>query len=193
MQLWQDHGVAPPVLAIGICRGQFKAGAALVGDVKACLERHRLTAQSLELEFDEPALMQAAMRHAPTLRALRDLGVRIAITEFGSGYSSIGYLASAPVQRLKIARSLVAEALKDAACARAVRASVQVARELGAETVADGVETQAQAAFLLAAGCEQAQGSFFGPALSAMEASLLLRNTVAEPTVTSSKRGTSAA
>jgi EAL domain-containing protein (putative c-di-GMP-specific phosphodiesterase class I) len=137
--------------------------------------------------------MQAATRHAPTLQALRDLGVRMAITEFGSGYSSIGYLASAPVQRLKIARPLVAGALTDAASARAVRASVQVARELGGETIADGVETQAQAAFLLAAGCEQAQGSFFGPTLSAMEASLLLRSAVVEPTVTSSKRGTSAA
>jgi diguanylate cyclase (GGDEF)-like protein len=193
MQQWRDHDVAPPVLAIGIFRGQLKAGTTLVSDVQACLERHCIAADSIELELDEPVLMQAVQRHTTTLQALRDLGLRMAITEFGSGYSSIGYLASAPVHRLKIARSLVAGALTDAACARAVRASVQVARELGAETIADGVETQAQAAFLLAAGCEQAQGSFFGPTLSAMEASLLLRNAVVEPVAAASKRSTSAA
>jgi EAL domain-containing protein (putative c-di-GMP-specific phosphodiesterase class I) len=193
MQQWRDHDVAPPVLAIGIYRGQFKAGATLVSDVQACLERHCIAADCIELELDEPVLMQAAQRHATTLQGLRDLGVRMAITEFGSGYSSIGYLASAPVQRLKIARSLVAEALKDAACARAVRATVQLARELGVEAIADGVETQAQAAFLLAAGCEQAQGSFFGPTLSPMEASLLLRNAAVAPATATPKRSTSAA
>jgi EAL domain-containing protein (putative c-di-GMP-specific phosphodiesterase class I) len=193
MQQWQDHDVAPPVIAIGVCRGQFKAGVTMAKDVQVCLERHCIAPDRIELEFDEPVLMQAAERHASALQALRDLGVRMAVTEFGSGYSSIGYLASAPVQRLKIARSLVAGAMTDAASARAVRASVQVARELGAETIADGVETQAQAVFLLAAGCEQAQGSFFGPVLSAMEASLLLRSTAVKSAVTAAKRDTSAA
>jgi diguanylate cyclase (GGDEF)-like protein len=193
MQQWQDHDVAPPVLAITVSRGQFKAGATLVDDVQACLDRHHIEAHCIELEFDETVLMQAAQRHAPTLQALRDLGLRIAVTEFGSGYSSLGYLASAPVQRLKLARSLVSGLLTDDASARAVRASVQVARELGAETVADGVETQEQAVFLLAAGCEQAQGSFFGPTLSAMEATLLLRNAIVKPGTKGAKRGTSAA
>jgi diguanylate cyclase (GGDEF)-like protein len=193
MQQWQDHDVAPPVIAIGVCRGQFKAGTTMAKDVQACLERHCIAPDRIELEFDEPVLMQAAERHASALQALRDLGVRMAVTEFGSGYSSIGYLASAPVQRLKIARSLVAGAMTDAASARAVRASVHVARELGAETIADGVETQAQAVFLLAAGCEQAQGSFFGPVLSAMEASLLLRSAGVKPTAKAPKRDTSAA
>jgi diguanylate cyclase (GGDEF)-like protein len=193
MQQWQDHDVAPPVIAIGVCRGQFKAGTTMAKDVQACLERHCIAPDRIELEFDEPVLMQAAERHASALQALRDLGVRMAVTEFGSGYSSIGYLASAPVQRLKIARSVVAGAMTDAASARAVRASVHVARELGAETIADGVETQAQAVFLLAAGCEQAQGSFFGPVLSAMEASLLLRSAGVKPTAKAPKRDTSAA
>jgi diguanylate cyclase (GGDEF)-like protein len=193
MQQWQEHNVAPPTLAIGISRGQFKAGVTLVHEIDACLQRHNIEANCIELEFDEPVLMQAAQRHAPTLQALRDLGLRIAVTEFGNGYSSIGYLAGAPVQRLKLARSLVSTVLTNAASARAVRAGVQVARELGAETVADGVETQGQTVFLLAAGCEQAQGSFFGPALSAMEATLLLRNAILKPAAKTAKRGPSAA
>lgn len=193
MRQWQDHDLAPPVLAVQLCSGQLKAAAQLAADFKACLERHRVEADRIELEFAEPVLMQAAQRGASTLQALRDQGFRMSIADFGSGYSSIGYLASAPVQRLRIPRSLVADALRSPACARAVRATVQIARELGADTIADGVETQAQAVFLLAAGCEQAQGPFFGPLLSAMEATLLLRNAVIERPATDGPRSSSAA
>lgn len=193
MRQWQDHDLAPPVLAIGMSNGQFKVGRDLVVDLKTCLARHRVEADRIELEFEEPVLMQAAQRHSSTLQALRELGFRMSIADFGNGYSSIGYLASAPVQRLKISRSIVAGALCSSACARAVRAAVQIGRELGAETIADGVETQAQAGFLLAAGCEQAQGPFFGPTLSAMEATLLLRSAVVEPATAAASRSHSAA
>ena len=86
-----------------------------------------------------------------------------ASTTSATGIASLGYLAAAPVQRLKIAASLVAGALGHRGVRRARYApSCCSARELGSEIVADGVETQAQAMFLLAAGCEQAQGPFFG-------------------------------
>jgi diguanylate cyclase (GGDEF)-like protein len=180
MRQWQDHGMAPPVLAIDVSGGQLKAAANIAAELKACLDKHGVEPGRIELEFEEPVLMQAAQRHAATLDALRGLGFRMAINDFGNGYSSIGYLASAPVQRLKIPRSLIAGALRSEACARAIRASVQVGRELGAEVVADGVETRAQATFLLAAGCEQAQGPFFAPVLTAAEATVLLGHAVIE-------------
>ena len=120
--------------------------------------------------------MHAAQRHARTLDSLRALGFRMAINDFGDGYSCLGYLAQAPVQRLKLPRRLVAGALREEACARAVRASVQVGRELGADVIGDGVETRAQATFLMAAGCEQGQGPFLAPVLSAAEATVLLRH-----------------
>jgi EAL domain-containing protein (putative c-di-GMP-specific phosphodiesterase class I) len=180
MRQWLDHGLAPPVLAIDVSGGQLKAAQNFVADLKTCLDKHGIEPGRIELEFEEPVLMQAAQRNAATLDALRDLGFRMAIHDFGNGYSSIGYLASAPVQRLKIPRSLVAGALRSDACARAIRASVQVGRELGADIVADGVETKAQATFLLAAGCEQAQGPFFAPVLTAAEATVLLGHAVIE-------------
>jgi diguanylate cyclase (GGDEF)-like protein len=180
MRQWLDHGLAPPVLAIDVSGGQLKAAQNFVADLKTCLDKHGIEPGRIELEFEEPVLMQAAQRNAATLDALRDLGFRMAIHDFGNGYSSIGYLASAPVQRLKIPRSLVAGALRSDACARAIRASVQVGRELGADIVADGVETKAQATFLLAAGCEQAQGPFFSPVLTAAEATVLLGHAVIE-------------
>jgi diguanylate cyclase (GGDEF)-like protein len=193
LRQWQDHGIAPPILAVDISAGQLKAASDLAAGLRTCLDKHGIAPDRIELEVDEPVLMQAATRHAATLEALRAAGFRMSITDFGNGYSCIGYLARAPVQRLKIPRSLVAGALANASCARAVRATVQIARELGAETVADGVETQAQAVFLLAAGCEHAQGPFFGPTLTAMEATLLLRTAAVEAATSSTVRSSSAA
>ena len=177
LRLWQDHGLeAPPVLAVDISGGQLKTAADLVGNLKACLDKHGIAPRQIELGFSEPVLMHAAQRHARTLDSLRALGFRMAINDFGDGYSCLGYLAQAPVQRLKLPRRLVAGALREEACARAVRASVQVGRELGADVIGDGVETRAQATFLMAAGCEQGQGPFLAPVLSAAEATVLLRH-----------------
>jgi len=182
MQQWGAHGVAPAVLSVSVYNGQLKTGTELFSDLAVFLERYDIPASSIELVFDEPVLMRATERFAPTLDALRQRGFRMAIDNFGMGYSSISYIAAAPVQRLGIPASLVTGALGEDPCARAVRAIVQIARELGAETIADGVQTQAQAMFLLAAGCEQAQGAFFGQCLSAMEATLLLRDAAAART-----------
>ena len=182
MQQWRAHDVAPAVLSVSIYNGQLKTGTELFSELAVFLERYGIPASSVELVFDEAVLMRATERFPSTLEALRERGFRMAINDFGMGYSSIGYIAGAPVQRLGIPASLVTGALGEGPCARAVRAIVQIARELGAETIADGVETQAQAVFLLAAGCEQAQGTFFGQCLSAMEATLLLRDAAATRT-----------
>ncbi|MEO8421133.1 MAG: EAL domain-containing protein [Hyphomicrobium sp.] len=180
LRQWTDHGLAPPLLAVDVSSGQLKAAANIVDDLKSCLEKHGVDAGRIELELSEPALMHAAQRYGSTLEALRGVGFRICLNEFGDGYSSLRYLANTPVQRLKLPRSLVAGALRNEACARAVRASVQLGRELGSEIIADGVETQAQAMFLLAAGCEQGQGPFFAPLLSTIEATVLLGHAARE-------------
>ena len=73
------------------CRGgQLKAAANIVADLKNCLERHGVDARRIELEMSEPVLMHAAQRYASTLEALRGLGFRICLNEFGDGYSSLG-------------------------------------------------------------------------------------------------------
>jgi diguanylate cyclase (GGDEF)-like protein len=176
LRVWQDHGLEAPFVAIDVSGAQLKAAADIVGSFKTCLGKYGIEPRQIELEFSEPVLMHAAQRHATTLDTFRDLGFRMAIDDFGDGYSCLRYLSHAPVQRLKLPRSLVVGALSCEASARAVRASVQVGRELGADVIADGVETRAQATFLFAAGCEQAQGPFFAPVLSAAEATMLLRH-----------------
>jgi EAL domain-containing protein (putative c-di-GMP-specific phosphodiesterase class I) len=193
LRRWEDNGIAPPLLAVDISAGLLKAAPDLAGDLRGFLDKHGIAPNRIELEFDESVLKQAAERHPATLDAMRDLGFRMSINDFGNGYSSIGYLAQAPVQRLRIPRSLVNGALRSAPCARAIRTTVHIARELGAETVADGVETQAQAVFLVAAGCEQAQGPFFGQVLTAMEATLLLRTAPVERASVRGARDSSAA
>ena len=177
---WQHYGIAPPTLALVVSGGRLKASPDIVADLRTRLARWNIDPDAIELDLVEPVLMQATERYPAVLEGLRGLGVRLAIDDFGSGYSSVGCLASDPVSRLKIPRTLVAGALRNAHSARAIRATVQLARELGADVVADGVETQAQAAFLVAAGCEQAQGSFFSRPLTTCEATLLLQHAAAD-------------
>lgn len=175
LRRWQDSGIAPPALGVDLFGGLFKVAADIGSDLRAHLDTHGIEPHRIELEFEEVVFTQAVQRHASALEDLRAQGFRMALVDFGEGYSSISYLAKAPVQRLKIAPALVAGALHSASCASAIRAIVNVAREIGAETIGDGVETEAQALFLLAAGCEQAQGQLFGKPLSAMEATTFLR------------------
>jgi diguanylate cyclase (GGDEF)-like protein len=175
MRRWQDDEIAPPVCAIDISGAQLKSAAGIVADLKMAIDKHGIRAESVELEFTELVLMHAAQHQAATLDSVRDLGFRMSISDFGNGYSSIGYLARTPVQRLTIPQAFVAGVPHSDVSARAIRAIVQVGRELNIDVIADGVETQAQAQFILAAGCGQAQGPFFGPIVRANEATVLLR------------------
>jgi diguanylate cyclase (GGDEF)-like protein len=177
---WQEHAIAPPTIALSVCSGRIKVPPDVAADLTGSMARWGIAPAALEIDLTEPVLMQAVQRYPATLEALRRLGVNLCIDEFGTGYSSLVYLASDPVNRFKIPRAIIAGILRNAHSEQVVRATVQLARELGARVIADGVETQAQASFLLAAGCEQAQGPFFSPALTAWEATLLLQNAAAE-------------
>jgi EAL domain-containing protein (putative c-di-GMP-specific phosphodiesterase class I) len=108
--------------------------------------------------------------------------VRIAIDDFGTGYSSLHYLTTYPVNRLKIAQQLVSKVDSDSRNATVVRAAVQLARDLNSECIAEGVETEAQAKFLVSAGCEYAQGYYFSPPVDAKRAAELLRQRRIRPT-----------
>jgi len=126
--------------------------------------------------------MEATERYGTVLGRLRQLGVRIAIDDFGTGYSSLSYLTRYPVSRLKIAQELLARVPTDPRSATVVRAAVRIGLELGIVVIAEGVETEAQATFLLATGCEQAQGYYFGRPVPARDATALLVSGAAAPT-----------
>jgi EAL domain-containing protein (putative c-di-GMP-specific phosphodiesterase class I) len=108
------------------------------------------------------------------MNALREVGIRAAIDDFGTGYSSLAYLTRLPLAALKIDRSFVADALRDAADAAIVRTIIEMAHTLDFTVVAEGVETDGQMAFLRRYGCEQGQGFLFARPMSATDFTALL-------------------
>jgi diguanylate cyclase (GGDEF)-like protein len=174
-RIWQDEGIAPDVLAVNFSAVQFKAVADLESDIAESLERWRITPGHIEVELTETVLMKVTEQHDETLEQLRRSGLRIALDDFGTGYSSLSYLTAYTVNRLKIAQQLVLGVTTELRNAAVVRTAIRLANELGIECIAEGVETQAQANFLVAAGCEQAQGFQFSRPVSAARATQLLR------------------
>ena len=122
-----------------------------------------LPAQSLWLEITEGLLLEDSEGTIETLWALRGLGLRLVLDDFGTGYSSLGYLRRYPIDVLKIDRAFVAD-LGEAGDGEAalVAAVAAMARALGIETVAEGVETAGQLARLVALGCDHVQGYHLG-------------------------------
>jgi len=101
------------------------------------------------------------------LGQLRDLGVGLALDDFGTGYSSLSYLRSFPINMLKIDRSFVAEMLNDHTTASIIEAVISMTKILGLSVVAEGVEDQAQFAFLKQLGCDSVQGFYVSGAIPA--------------------------
>jgi EAL domain-containing protein (putative c-di-GMP-specific phosphodiesterase class I) len=128
----------------------------------------------IELEITESQLMGDPEHAIRVMRSLREAGIRIAIDDFGTGYSSLAYLTRFPVKALKIDRSFVADVFSDHADAAIVRTIIEMAHQLGFTVVAEGVETDRQAAFLRQFGCEQAQGYLFAKPMPAADVRALM-------------------
>ena len=175
LKLWHEQGIVPKVLAVNISAVQFKGRSNLDRELAQKLANWGIAPGDIEVELTESVLMEVTQRHSDTFDRLRQLGVRIAIDDFGTGYSSLKYLTTYPVDRLKIAQELISRVNKDVRNATVVRAAIRLAHELGIEVIAEGVETEAQARFLVTAGCEYAQGHYFSRAVSAERITEILR------------------
>ena len=138
----------------------------LVGSVRRILHETGLPPQQLTLEVTESILLRDVAGSIEQLSALRRTGVSIAIDDFGTGYSSLSYLQRLPVDVVKIDRSFVSEVSSGARAAAFVQAILQLCRTIELKTVAEGVETAAQAAGLRKLGCDMAQGFYFAHPLS---------------------------
>jgi diguanylate cyclase (GGDEF)-like protein len=119
-------------------------------------------ADRLMLEVTETYIVNDPTLARRVLGALRELGVRVALDDFGSGFASIGFLRQFTFDTLKIDRTLVVDSIGDSAARAMLHSSVAVARALGIQTVAEGIETEAQAVVMRAAGCDMLQGWHFG-------------------------------
>ncbi|WP_187365252.1 putative bifunctional diguanylate cyclase/phosphodiesterase [Cellulosimicrobium cellulans] len=134
----------------------------LVADVAAALDRHGLPPDALGLEVTETMAMRDAAQAGRTLRALADLGVRLAVDDYGVGYGSLDYLRRLPFTVLKVDRAFVAPAADDRVCAEILRSTVDLGHALGMYVVAEGVEDDRTLALLRGLGCDAAQGWALG-------------------------------
>ena len=177
MSLWRDKNMAPPVVAINLSLGQLKNGNEFILDVAAAIAKWRLDPCDLEFDVTEATLAQMTWTQNDVLPRLRELGVRIAIDDFGTEYSSFEYLRAYRVNHLKIAQSMLKRAGDDPASAATIRAIVSLAREARIGIIVEGVETEAQRIFLNSTGSATlAQGHYFSEAVTVDDASRILRS-----------------
>lgn len=146
-------------VAVNLSPIQFTGGD-LLADVRAALACSGLPPRRLELEITESALLQANDQVRDALRTLRGMGVGTALDDFGTKYSSLGYLRSFPFDRMKMDGSFVRDMARRSDCAAIVRSVGQLATELGMGATAEGVETAEQLSLVAEAGYSEAQGYF---------------------------------
>jgi EAL domain-containing protein (putative c-di-GMP-specific phosphodiesterase class I) len=173
-RLWQQEGIAPQALGVNVSTIQCKKSD-IIRDFGESLQNWRVEPGVMEIELTESVLMEVTEHHCGIVERLRALGLRIAIDDFGTGYSSLSYLTNFPVDRLKIAQELVLRVDSDHRYASVVRTAIRLAKDLGIEIIAEGVETASQARFLAAADCAYAQGYRYGRPVNAAQATELLR------------------
>jgi EAL domain-containing protein (putative c-di-GMP-specific phosphodiesterase class I) len=164
------QAVAWPKLRVSVNLSpvQFRHGD-LVSLVRSALDESGLEAGRLELEITERVLIDDGVPGFGTLTKLRALGVRIAMDDFGSGYSSLSYLQKFPFDTIKIDRSFVGAIERRSEAQAIVRAVVGLGRSLGIRTCAEGVETAEELAFLESEGCDEVQGYYLGRPLPASD------------------------
>lgn len=167
MALWHVTGLPNMKIAVNVSAMQFMRADFIDCVVSTC-KRHCLNPASLELEITESVLVTDVQRVVDTCYRLRELKIKVAIDDFGTGYSSLSYLQELPVDTLKIDRAFVA-GLDGATSKSVARTIVTLARACGLETVAEGVETEAQATMIAELGCDYIQGYLYSKPVSASE------------------------
>ncbi len=161
-RLLSDAGFDHGTISVNVSAAQLREPD-FAATVAAMLKEHGLPAERLEVEVTETVIFgRFAERIALTLRELRRLGTRIALDDFGTGYASLAHLKRIQVDRLKIDQSFVRDVETDPDDAVIVRTVISLAKSLGMDVVAEGIETLEQLAFLQENGCDLAQGYLFG-------------------------------
>lgn len=170
---WRAEGLALARIAINLFPAQL-SDKALLTDLDSVLRETGLPTDALELEITENVAL--GFHDATALRKIHERGIKLAFDDFGTGYASLSYLTRFPLWRIKIDRSFVGKITDDAGDAAIVRSLIAMAHNLGLEVIAEGVETQAQAEFLLNERCEEAQGYLYAKPLPDAEFEAYLRS-----------------
>lgn len=164
---WQSIGLDLPV-AVNLSTGSLLDDG-LPGRIAALCDRHRIDRHGIELEITETSVMTDPVGATAVLDALVREGFAIAIDDFGTGFSSLSYLRDLPVSTVKIDKSFVLDVAISDADAHIVRGTIELARGLGKQVVAEGVETAEAVDLLLLMGCDYGQGHYWSRSLPAPE------------------------
>lgn len=165
---WQDEGLPMMSIAVNLSPAQFRQSH-LVQQIKVMLDEAGLDARYLELELTESMAMEDPQAAIEVIDALHAAGIALSIDDFGTGYSSLAYLKRFRISKLKIDQSFVRDIASDPNDRAIVDAIITMAHSLGFTTIAEGVETAEQLAFLREHGCHEVQGYYFSKPLPADE------------------------
>ncbi len=153
-------------MAVNVSTGRLITGH-LAGDMAAVLADAQISPQRFEIELTETVAVEHGDDTVAMLASIRELGVSVAIDDFGMGHSSLNRLQSSPVDRLKIDRSFISSLTSDAASGSIAGAMITIGQSLGLEVTAEGVETHEHLRALRTLGCRSAQGFLFSKPVTA--------------------------
>lgn len=164
---WQSHGLPPIPIALNVSVVEFR-DPDFATRFEANIVDEGVDATALQVEVTETAVMDDVTHAVNVLTRLRRLGVSVLLDDFGTGHSSLAYLARLPLNKVKIDRSFVLPLDRDPASRTVTNAMIALGHSLGLEVVAEGVETRKLYDGVKGLGCGQAQGFFFGKPMSGM-------------------------
>ncbi|HEY8857247.1 MAG TPA: EAL domain-containing protein [Rugosibacter sp.] len=165
---WQEEGLPAMTIAVNLSAAQFRQSN-LIAQIKTILNEAELSSRYLELELTESLAMEDPLAAIKIIDALHAEGIALSIDDFGTGYSSLAYLKRFKISKLKIDQSFVRDIANDQNDRAIVDAIITMAHSLGFTTIAEGVETAEQLAFLREHGCHEVQGYYFSKPLPADE------------------------
>lgn len=178
LRAWQDQGRQPPVVAVNLTARQFRHDR-LEADIRSALAEFNVAPDRLEFDIAESTVMHRLDEAIARLHALRAIGVRLSLEDFGVGHSSLGRLREMPVQSLKIGQSYVRHLDENAADAAVCGSIIALAHNLDLTVVAEGVESEGSARYLREQHCDEIQGQYVAQALPADDfAGLMARQPV---------------
>lgn len=173
IQRWHRSGIQHIAVSVNLSCIQFR-DPKLPALVKSTLERYEVMPDCLELELTEGVALENPEGAVTMMDALNALGVRLSIDDFGTGYSSLSYLKKFKVYKLKVDQTFVRDISTDDEDKAIVIAIIQLARSLGLKTIAEGVETPEQKAFLQSQGCDEMQGYLLSKPMNVEDATAFL-------------------
>ena len=158
---WRMEYGIPFVMSINISAVQYNRDDFVEGLLNA-LDKYHVRPDEIEIEITESVLIEDFEKVFEKLKVLRQAGVRVSLDDFGTGYSSLSYLKKLPIDTLKIDKSFIDTVLTDGATRIITESIINMVKALGVESIAEGVEDEAQYNYLHAVGCDMIQGYFLG-------------------------------